>query len=170
MGGVLRRLVDVVLLRAGPQALPASRTLAAGCVTAYVAVGVAVLGARMGPAKALAEGILDAAMLAAFAWGLLRLRGWPNRFLQTYTALTGTGALLGLLAWAPMAAAWRAEQLGGEVPAVLGVALLGLVAWTLLVIAHILRHALELPLLATTAMALAYVLFSWWVLALVFPQ
>ncbi len=101
MGGVLRRLVDVVLLRAGPQALPASRTLATGCVLAYVAVGVAVLGARMGPAKALAEGILDAAMLAAFAWGLLRLRGWPNRFLQTYTALTGTGALLGLLAWAP---------------------------------------------------------------------
>lgn len=169
LGWIVRRLVDIALLRSGPQVLPASTTLAVGCTLAYVAAGTAALGARLGLARAAAEGVLDAAMLAAFAWGLLRLRGRPNRFRQTYAALTGTGTLFALLAWPLMVLAWRAEQLGG-VPLPLGLALLGLVAWALLVLGHILRHALEAPMPVAVGLALLYVLFSWWVTALVLPE
>lgn len=169
-GWLVRRLVDVALLRAGPQALPASDTLTALAGLVYALVGTVVLAPRMGVGRAGAESLLDAAMLAIFAWGLVRVRGWANRFRQTYTALAGTGALLSLLAWPLLLVAWRTEQLGGGVPVLVGFALLGLLAWTLLVIGHILRHALEVHLAVGTGLGLLYVIVSWRVMAALFPE
>jgi len=51
-----------------------------------------------------------------------------------------------------------------------GFALLGLLAWTLLVIGHILRHALEVHLAVGTGLGLLYVIVSWRVMTALFPE
>jgi len=85
---------------------------------------------------------LDALIMVLFSWSVLRLAKKSARYLQTLTALAGTGAVLGLVGLPLIQQAARAHP--GEGPA--GILVLGwlmLLVWTISVQAHIYRHALS---------------------------
>jgi len=99
----LRIFLDIVLWRRGPQDLPASSLLLWAAVAAYVAVSAVQL-ALLGETAAtwLFFVVADPLLLAAWVWLVLRLYGRRERFLQTASAVFGTGAVLGLGLYLPL--------------------------------------------------------------------
>lgn len=142
------RVVSVVLnlcrFRDGPQELPYAPVLAIVLLLVQCAL---VLG------RAESSGIeqplgLPLVLLSAFGlastWGILRLREFQARFWQTYLALIATSVVFSVLLLLLVAAAGPVEQLAASPLApVFGWLSLLLVAWQVLVAAHIWRHALD---------------------------
>jgi hypothetical protein len=98
MSQILRLFVDIALWRRGPQDLPASITLAWLVTGAYAfvsAIQVAMMGWNFQSTLLLV--VLDLSLQAVWLWGLLRFFAKAPRFLQSFTAFLGVGALLTLI-------------------------------------------------------------------------
>jgi hypothetical protein len=129
-------------MRRAPQDDPLSFAALAGALLAYA--GVDLLQARAGAGWAVAAGmtVLDTVAVVVFAWAVLQVAKKSPRFVQTLTALAGTGALLGLVAVPLVQLAVQAQQRDQAVPA-LAWGWLTLFIWSIAVEAHIFRHALS---------------------------
>jgi hypothetical protein len=152
----LKVFLDIVLWRRGPQDLPASQLLLALTAAGYVAVSavqLAMLGER-GPAW-LVFIVLDPLLLTGGTWLLLKLFAHPERFLQTATAVLGTGALLGVLLFLPLQGILSVLDVGPESPAA-GIFALLLVVVFALVTGRILQLATDSNLFTGIALALTY--------------
>ena len=150
---------EICLFRKGPQDVPAGMALLKLCLLGYGLSGLAMLLLSTPFPVAILQILLDLVLLAGLLHLALLARRHPRRFEQTLSALTGTGALIGLLAL-PLVV-WITQQ-GSEgdiqLPSLL---LLALMAWSIAIMAHILRHALNIPLWAGALSALGYTFLSW---------
>ncbi|ADC70873.1 conserved hypothetical protein [Thioalkalivibrio sp. K90mix] len=152
-------MLDILRLRRGPQDLPADGGTLIFWLGIALVTGMAVGIPMYGTSQALILNVLDLAVLYLFIVVVLRLGGVPDRWRQTFTAMAGTGALLGLLMALLMLIDAPADPEEVSTGALL--ALLTLVAWLLLVFGHILQQALELgSRLVGMLMALGYVVVS----------
>jgi len=137
---LIRTLLDIMRLRAGPQDLPAGAGLAIAVAAAWLVQGLVT--DRMleqpdsTPRTLLAIGIQFGAVLA-----LLRLRNLGERIPQTICALAGTGFIFGLLALLLLLQLDPARPQPG-----VALAYLGLFIWSLAVDGHIYRHALSIKM------------------------
>jgi hypothetical protein len=95
---LFRLFVDIALWRRGPQDLPASVTLA-WLVTLFYAFVSAVQVGMMGwnLQSTLLLVVLDLSLQAIWLWGLLSFFAKAPRFLQSFTAFLGVGALITVL-------------------------------------------------------------------------
>lgn len=162
MGKLLRRYVEICLLRAAPQDLPASLFLLGLSLAAYFIVGVGISLRNLDLPAAAALVVLDTALLAGLLFLLLWVRDLPNRYLQTITALLGTGVILELIAWPLLA--WQ-QQAMVDNAATTGLVVSSLLLWVwlfwnLMVIGHILRHALSTLLPVGVGLGLLYMFIS----------
>jgi len=160
--------LDICLLRAGPQDLPASRTLLGLTVGSYLLVSLLLSLPGFPGGTAVLVAVLDLGLLVAFTTALLYFFGKWARLQQTLTALTGTGTLLGMLAL-PMV--YLLSQ-GPEENFIAGLAALFwlfLFGWSLLVVAHIMRHALSIPFPYAIGIAVLYTLVALQLMAALFP-
>lgn len=148
----LKLLVDICLLRAAPQDLPASRQTMFVALAAYAAAGMLGVLDVFAFESAVLAAAVDTLLLAAVTHLVLQWRRLENRLTQTLTALAGCGALLSLLAWG--AAGLVREVFQPEW------VWAGLLVWYTLVFGHILRHALSIPLAAGVAASLLYLMLS----------
>ncbi len=170
MNRLLRFFLDLCLLKAAPQDAPASQGLLGLTLVAYVLVGLAA-GVRVlgGAGSALSASLLDALVLLATIWVALQLRGRSARFAQTATALLGSGALLTALALPLQPLAGADTDGGSGLVQLAGILGIGLMIWIQIVIGHILRHALEVPLIMGVLLAIAYMFLANELLAALFP-
>ncbi|MDO9371162.1 MAG: hypothetical protein Q7U07_01000 [Gammaproteobacteria bacterium] len=145
MLNLLRIFVNLCLLRAKPQDLPAAPALTAAALVAYIAVGLGLSLPDLGFGRALLWAVLDTLVIVLLTHGALLLRHFPERLQQTLTALLGSGALLGLVAWPIIGTQNSIVQLV-------------LLLWNLAVVAHILRHALSVPLGLSIIVSFGYFL------------
>jgi hypothetical protein len=85
---------------------------------------------------------LDTLVLAALTASLLSMQRLGGRTLQSLTALAGSGAIISIAALVPVYWLVAVEHSGADnsVPVLL---LVGMVIWSIAVMAHILRHALS---------------------------
>jgi len=151
--------LDLCLLRTRPQDLPASPVLLRLLVILAVLVNLTLVGGRGGLWAALGESLAEVALMLAVLYVALDRYGHPGRFTQTASALLGTGVVMGLIAL-PL------SGLGGGLAAL---ALLALLAWNILVMGHILRHAFDIGLALANFAALGYTFFSYSLLSILFP-
>ena len=101
--------------------------------------------------------------------GLLYVQWKRERIVQTLTALAGTGALITIVSL-PISGWFRgADKESGE-GGLAVLMLLLLVGWSLAVVGHILRHALDLPIAGGTLVAVAYFAVSMIVIEAFFPR
>ncbi len=152
----LKVFFDIVLWRRGPQDLPSSRLLLALTALAYVCVSalqLAMLG-ESGP-EWFVFLVVDPILLTGGTWLLLKLFGHTERFLQTATAVLGTGALLGLLLFLPLQLILSGIGAGQDSTAA-GIFALMLVIVFALVTGRILQLATESNLFTGIALALTY--------------
>jgi hypothetical protein len=154
---VLQLFVDILLLRAGPQDVPASSVLLALAVLASASASwLLALEAFAGP-HAFARVAVELGLMAGLLLALLGFHGRGTRFPQTFTALCGTGAMLALLAW-PLFGIALGRPRGDEFGALAMLMLWVIYAWNIVVIGHILRHALDSGLARGILLALAFAL------------
>ena len=151
--------LDICLLRAGPQDLPASILLKWLALLAYALVAFGVSVMTISSSAALVITFIDIALLAGFTGLILYWSGRPERFNQTLAALSGCGALLGLIAWPLIHHITNLQAQGG--PQGLSALLwLVLLAWNLVVVAHIVRHALSVSFLTGMGVSVLYFIVS----------
>ena len=138
MNAWLDRLVQIALLRAGPQDLPAGPApLIAALLMWWLLVAPMLLLAP--EPLPFTDALLTFAVQLALIHFVLLVNRRPRRFAQAAQAMFGTGALIGLLNL-PL---WLSP--GPPIPApFVFMALIGL-CWSLAVDGHVWRHALELP-------------------------
>lgn len=137
-GRFILTLVDMMRLRSGPQDLPAGWPLAAAISLAYIGQGFfadQVLGEADGAPRSLLAIAVQFSVVAL----LLGLRNFQSRLPQTLFALAGTGFIFGLLSILILT---RIDP--GKSQPDLALLYLGLFAWSLVVDAHIYRHALSI--------------------------
>lgn len=165
---MLWKLVEICLLRAGPQELPAAPRFLALVLAGYFLVDVLISRLSFGLGAAVAVSVLDVLLLAAFVQLVLRMVAKPERFNQTLAALAGTGLLLGMVAY-PLIRGLLLAQAAGDAAAGLAVLWLAVLAWSLLILGHILRHALAVPLITGVGIGVLYSLLSVMIVRAVFP-
>lgn len=134
---------NVLRLRKGPQDLPAEPAVLVFWMGASVVSGLLVAGPLYGAWTSIFLSFLDLALLYLFVLLLLGMRGLTWRWLQTYTALVGVSAVLGigmaLLLWL-----FPPDYAGHEVSGIGLLAYLFVILWLLTAFGHILHQSLRL--------------------------
>ena len=145
------------LLRLRPQDIPASPALLATTLAVYLSANVAVSLIRSTLVEALILVSIDTLLGVAFIFVALHLRHYPERLTQTLTALLGTGVVMSIPAYAlhRWFSLLQARDLESELAVNLWVLLF---VWNLLVMAHILRHALNTRFIFGFFITVGYVL------------
>jgi len=166
---LFRPFFDICLFRKRPQDLPASRELFLLVLLLYGVLS-AVLSYSVEPfSTAVISGLVEAAMLLIITWMFLFLRSVPERWLQTSTALAGTGAFFSLVAF-PLFY-WRVFAAGTPVVLAFNTMLvILLILWNIGVMAFILRNALSSSYLLGVLSALTYIAIITYTLQAVLPQ
>lgn len=156
---LLQRFFQICLFKAGPADLPASHWFLKLVCLIYFGIGVLVSHIDHDWLTSLAASLSDTLLLLAVCGLLLYLRRLHGRFLQTATAMAGTGAIMGLLGL-PIFWLYRQVEAQGQVTSLVLLLVLILMFWSLFVTAHIFRHALEIrPGMAAIA-TVAYTILS----------
>ncbi|PKM46694.1 MAG: hypothetical protein CVV05_03185 [Gammaproteobacteria bacterium HGW-Gammaproteobacteria-1] len=165
MNRLLKIFMDICLLRAGPQHLPASRFLLTLTLVMHAALGVVFALFTLPLPQALVAAAIGTALLVGVVQALLLVHGKAERVQQTATALAGSEILLGLLALLPTAWFYTVESNDARVlPSLLS--LLAIV-WSVVVTVHIFRAALQVSQGMALLFALGYTIMAYSVLGLV---
>jgi hypothetical protein len=162
--------VNIALLRAEPQDVPASPRLLQGTLVLAGLSYLLAVSSLFPIGQSLLRAALDIGVMALFLYGVLMLRQYPARFLQSFTALCGTGSLLNLVAW-PLFLMLAGGEPSTQTPGIPAAILLlwALYAWSLMVTGHIFRHSLDLSFPAGILVALLYIYLSYVSTDLIFP-
>ncbi len=168
MARLLQLFGDILVFRAGPQDVPASVTLLVITLLASLLASMLVGLHAFAPALAVGRTLFETGLSAGLLVGLLRVYGYGERFLQSFTALCGVSAILALLAW-PLFGIIVERPAEDGLAALAMLMLWLLFFWSLLVTAHILRNTLALRWTGGLLLALAYILLAAGVTELVLP-
>ncbi len=149
-------LVEIALLRKGPQHLPTSALLLVITAAVYCALTIAFVGLipEAEPPVALRTA-LELALGLGWLWALLALFGRKERFLQTATAIYGTSALLTPLVLGPLSIAAQVDK-GHPIIVPLIFSMFAVFVWYVFITANILRAALEVRMFAAVGLTLLY--------------
>jgi len=152
--------IELCLLRRPPQDLPASDVLLAMVLVTDLIVGMLVgMTAGLSWIEGFLQSLVEVALMLTALYLTLKQLRLAQRFVQSGTALLGSGTLLGLIALIPLSL----NPTGSETTdlATLGAfLLLGLIIWGVVVTGHILRHSFGITLGQGAAIAIAFEIFA----------
>lgn len=132
--------------------MPGATTVLYAAAIAYCSLLFLQIRVIAPAGSAVFQALVATGALALYARMLLRLRGYPNRVVQTLSALFASGSAITLLmlaptlAVAPFVAALGQAESAAQLPQAPAVAMLAYIViglWGVAVSAHIYRHALE---------------------------
>ena len=112
--------------------------------------------------------VLGVVMLLLITWLFLFLRSVPERWLQTSTALAGTGIIFSLLAF-PLFYMRVFVQGGPTMQAFIGMLIIFLVLWNIAVMTHILKNALSSSYVLGVLGSLTYIAMITFTLQVIVP-
>jgi hypothetical protein len=141
MTDLVARLFGIVVLRLGPQDLPAGSSPLTVAMLLYLLVTAVAMSVGQPPQQPVLVLALAMALPLLLARIVLTLRRLPQRWPQTVTALFGTSAVLTAISL-PLAAVGG----NGDPPLFTAMASLVVFVWSFAVNAHIWRHALNVSL------------------------
>jgi hypothetical protein len=148
--------LQLCLLRTKPQDLPVSRFLFGSTLFAAVLTAMPLLvGPLGGMGPALGAVLLDILLVSIVLLGALRMLAKAERFIQTATAIFGAGAVINLFSL-PLVVVLDSSASPSAAQAVGALAYLLVIAWSLVVTGHILRHAFNIRMAGGVMLALVY--------------
>ena len=160
MRALFELFLAICLLRKGPQDVPASPVLLRLTLLSYGLSGVLIQLQLLDVdlASSLVLTVLNIVLLTGFAYSVLVWRHYPQRFMQTLTALLGTGTLLRLLAL--LLLLMDQETTPADTSGWFRLLWQGPFVWSIFVMAHILRHAGSTSLAMGVVYTLIYLFLS----------
>lgn len=165
MFDIIKLVFDICLFKKGPQDLPYSKWLLQLFLVVYVSIRVLMLSIHFTWLNVLLQVIVEIVLVAGFIWMMLSVARKQGRFYQVVCAVLGTDALISFFAL-PGIATMETGQGGLMVFLVM----LVLIGWHWAVTGHIISNALEKPLSFSLGLAFLYLLGSYQVMALLFPE
>lgn len=155
MNHLLRSLVQIALFRKDPSVLPASTVLLVLLAAAYGALNTLNAWIIFGPDRAFARGAADLVLALAVFWLLLSLWRRRDRFRQSMSAVFGTHVVISPFVTGVL-------MLPGAMQGSQAVTMLVLVAsaivisWYTMIVAHIVRSAIEVDFITSIVIALLW--------------
>lgn len=153
---VLRLFLEICLLRGKPQDLPTSVPLLVLTVAANVVIEYLSLGGKAFSSGELLFVLFQVMLLGGGLWLILRQRRFANRWIQTATALFAANVFFSLLMLPLLPTLHEMAKVGPAM--VINWQLLvafALSVWSLMVMAHVMREALEISRIASFVVSLA---------------
>ena len=150
---------QICLLQKAPQDIPYSRglfllLLLMGFLVDNLNLNFALPEVEPGPVLLIVS--IHTVFFLGTLSALMTVMGYAARIFQTLTALLGTGVIISLLAMPVLLTiSYFAEE-----PGYFGLILLLLNIWSLVIMAHILRHALSVSFLLAGLFAFGYFMLS----------
>jgi len=120
-------------------------------------VGVVLTSFTQAVGVAIALSLIQTLLVAFVTNLLLWIRKTPERFKQTISALTMSGAMIGVVA---LPILMLFSNTGDESSFLFSTIWLLLIVWETVIVGHIVRHAMEIPFLAGLGAALIYMYLS----------
>ncbi len=161
-------IVGICRLRLGPQDLPASFSFMIFTLLIYTVVnGLISLVQNTSLETAMLAGFAETILSILLTSSLLYITRHPSRIMQTMTAVASTGSVIGLIA-IPLII-WYQWQIKEHIIGISFVLLLALIVWSLMVHAHILRHALTVSFFTGLTIALIMSFLTYSILSTLFP-
>lgn len=162
---IIKLLFDICLFKKGPQDLPSSVGLLRLLLVVDVSVSFLMVSIRTDWLASLLQAIASALLIVGFSWLMLYVgRKW-ERFYQTTIALLGTDTLISFFALPGMA-----SMMIGTGALWAFIITIGLMIWHWAVTGHIIRNALGQTWTFSLGLAFLYILGSYQVMALLFPD
>ena len=159
---LIKMFWDICAVKAAPQDLPVSSFLLGLALLAYLVTGAVVAAFQWPLSQAIFAALLDTVFLTVLSRVLLWARMLSGRFVQTLTALAGSGAVMTVIAL-PLVL-WQSfvGVTDANAPTLPSWLLMIWMIWNVVVVGHILRHALStvLPLGIGLAAVYAYITFQ----------
>ena len=143
---IVTAFAKLCVFRIAPQDIPRSGALLVIATLTNLSLSVLINQIQLSVGSALLVAAIEIIALATLTAVALFYVSHLNRLIQTMTALMGSGAVIGAAVLILMLA-------GPALPPVLRLAIF---VWNLAVIAHILRHALEIHIIGAFFIALGY--------------
>ncbi len=162
---IIKLLLDICLFKKGPQNLPPSVWLLRVLVLVDVCVSFLMLSIHTDWLNSVLQAIVGALLVVGFSWLMLYLARKWERFVQTAIALLGTDALISFFALPGIA-----SMMIGTGALLAFVITIALMIWHWAVTGHIIRHALEQSWTFSLGLAFLYILGTYQVMALLFPD
>ncbi len=159
MSKVIQRFLQICLFQASPADIPASSKLVNFSIVSYFLVGVLVSHIDHNWIISLVASLADSMMLIIAIKLLLGIRGLSNRFEQTVTAMAGAGAIIGLLSW-PVFSVFRVVEPHSQLTSIILLLVLIIIFWSLFVVAHIFRYALDIRPGLAAVITMTYTIIS----------
>lgn len=166
---VAQKIIIMLLLKSAPQDLPCSARLMVRVIFLYLISGIVIVGGAVEFSQVIGRMLLNVGIILSFSYVLLSALKLTARFIQTITALIGTGIVFNLLSW-PVLNISGMEQASGLSLQIFSLVVLMLISWEILVIAHIYRHALNTKMTQAVLLSMALFFVSLTLSQLVFPE
>ncbi|NOQ94284.1 MAG: hypothetical protein GQ547_06580 [Methylophaga sp.] len=160
------RFVDLCLFKAGPADMPNSQGLLKISLLIYLTLGIAINLLDSDLNTSLFVSLAEVLLMIIATGLLLKFRGCSARYTQTLTALAGTGSCIAIVGFPII---WWFYQIEAEKQATSFAMLLmvGLMFWSLMVMAHIFRQSLDIKAGAAAMLTFAYTILTLLVTGLV---
>ena len=152
MNVLLNLFLRMWVLRANPQDLPTSSTLTYGLAVIYMLSSLVSVLTEASLVRAFAASAVDLVLLVAVVHTLLIMAKVPERGYQTFSAVFGTSIFL-VVASTVFMHSLASTELRATM-------LIILLAWYLLIVGHILRQAISVPVLLGALITLMYLMVS----------
>ena len=162
------RLTNILLLRRGPQDLPASSTLLAILILLNLVAGTLLFSdPEQGSSESL-QTLVDLGLQLMMYTAILQFRGVPERLVQTLSAFTGTGLILTLVLF-PISLLLGPEGESFFVSAG-RMLFMALLIWSLTVDGHIFKNSLDTTMLVGTSCAVIIFIARVFILESIWPS
>lgn len=151
---------DICRLVRRPQDIPESKNLLTLCAVVYGFLSILLASMSQPSEKAILAGIVEVALIMIFTLAILQASGKSSRWTQTVTALVGTGIIVSIIAFPIyiLVGVGELNELESSTSQTIGLLLLATLAcWNIVIMAHILRHALEINFAIAMFLAITYI-------------
>jgi hypothetical protein len=135
----------------------------------YLLVSVILALPFYGMSLSLMQAVLEVGILITYTRIVLHISAHIERYLQTLSALAGTGVIIGVMATPLVYSSQQSTGGGMSNNDMTFVAYLLIMSWLLVVYGHVFRHALSSGMLVGIMVGLGYIFVSSIIIDIVLP-
>ncbi len=165
MFDIITLIFNICLFKKAPQDLPYSVLLLKLLILIDLLISFLMFSIEVGFFKAFLQALVGVFLVLASAWLTVTIAKKPQRFCQAASALVGADALISFFALPGMA-----TMMTGYSSDLAFWVMTALMIWHWLVTGHIIRHVLEQTLAFGLGLGFLYILTTYQVMALLFPE
>jgi len=160
----LKLFFDICLFKKGPQDIPVSNSLLYILIPIYAGISFLILILSADVVNSILQIIVEIALILGATKVILFIANKPYRFQQTASALIATDTIINFFAVPVMG------SLVGQGSGLAFISIVFLMIWHGAISGYIFSQALEQPFTFGLGVAFLYILVSYQVMALLFPE